>query len=141
MKWSWVLFPLLVVPLGLASCAPPGPAKGAPAALTVRAALRLCDGSHHLHRIAVRGYFRSGPILNGPTVVDGALFDSDTVPGMNAGFNEYVSQYHGMGFSVSNQSPLANSPVIGHLRPHQRLTVGGVLQCAGSMTYLDPTSL
>src|SRR5579871_1582432 len=80
---------------------------GAPKALSVHAALARCARSHKTRElVTVVGYFRHGPVLNGPTVLTGALFDSDRVPADAAQTQAALRYNHGLAFGVGMRSRL-----------------------------------
>lgn len=106
--------------------------------LSVRQALLVCShaASTGYAEVYVQGYFRNGPITDGPTRLAGALFDLDTVP-LDADLGLNFVQYHGLRFGISNVSPLGNhSRVLDQVRPHSHVVLHGSLRCAGSFSFL-----
>jgi len=107
-------------------------AASAPRPLSVRTALSLChDNQAAAYSVTVTGYFRPGPVPNGPIVLIGGLFERNTVPTSAARSLDDLVYYHGLGFTVVNTSHLARSRVLLNIRTRSRLSVTGRLGCTG----------
>lgn len=109
---------------------PEGARAAAPRPLTVQAALTLC--AHHrtpLSTVTVAGYFRAGPVLNGPIALIGGLFDRKSAPASAAASLDVLHYNHGLGLLVSNTSRLARPPTLRRIGENSRLLVTGKLGC------------
>lgn len=116
-------------------------AASAPRPPTVQAALSLCR--HHrapARPVTVTGYFRSGPVLNGPIVLIGGLFERNTVSISAAKSLDALLRYHGLGFSIDMTSRLSRSPVLDKVRDYRRVFVTGRLNCFG-WSGVQPTAI
>lgn len=102
--------------------------------LTLRAAVQLCQRSRldRSYRIAVTGFFRSGPENHGPDPINGAIFDSDRVPPDAA---RHIRKYHGVAFGARLGWKYSGS-IDGITRPHARVSIHGILMC--SPPFLKP---
>lgn len=110
---------------------------------TIQSALQMCLRSRgRQYRIAVRGYFRPGPLSHGPPVISGGLFGSDRVP---ADAGRHVFANHGLLFGVSIVSPLSRKRTLIEAisRPHALLFVRGLLDCGypPSLPALGPVAI
>jgi hypothetical protein len=108
--------------------------------LTIRAAAQLCKQMRlgRQYRVAVTGYFRSGPENHGPDPINGALFDSDLAP-QDAAL--HIRKYHGIPFGTKLRLRYSGS-IDGISRPHARVSVCGVLFCSSfSPSFLKPEAI
>lgn len=109
--------------------------------ITVHDGLKLCLAPpRHNRLVTIVGYFRSDPVLtNGPTMVRGALFDSNYVPDDAA---SQVRTYRGIFFAVTNFSSLARDrATLRIVRPSARLSVRGILACGAIVSLTNVTSI
>jgi hypothetical protein len=116
-------------------------------ALTVHQAFLTCARSTAQHRnVSVVGYFRVGPLTDGPRHIDGLLFDSNKVR-IPANINwdhasRVLRQLRGLSFiyGVGNRRADQRS-VLAAVYVGSHLVVHGTLACNGSLPYLVPDNI
>jgi hypothetical protein len=103
-------------------------------AITAHRALALCGHSHMHFHATIQGYVRTGSFTRRASFSAG-LFDSNRVP-QTAGTGLQFTRYHGLRL-VLPYTLVRHKPSI--LVSGARLTVYGVVVCAGARTTVDVT--
>lgn len=114
-------------------------------ALTVHRAFLTCTRSTAQHRnVSVVGYFRFGPLTDGPPHIDGLLSDSNKVR-IPANINwDHASRFLHQGLSfnygVGNRRADKRS-VLAAVYVGSHLVVHGTLACSGPLPSLLPDNI